>query len=345
MKNKIIFIGPLSRTEKPEGGDQFKNKILVALFQDYFTVEIVNSLRWKKNVFFFIKIINLVFFKRSGILVISVSYKSALLFIRLLHFFRYPLNQTIYFVIGGYAGKYIKQNQKLLPIISQLKCIIVEGALIKKEMDSPLLKSPVHIIPNIKQFNKNFYPVKPVMTDKFKFVFLSRIIPEKGIADIFEASSMIRANHPELDFSITFYGPLESSFSNTFKECLDSNHLYGGSLDLVSGQEESYKKLSEFGCMLFPTRYKSEGFPGVIVDAFICGLPVIATRWNMNEEIIEDKWNGLLVPPGDIKALAWAMITIMTDNDLCRYLSSNSLTCRNHYHLDAVKDRILELID
>ena len=46
--------------------------------------------------------------------------------------------------------------------------------------------------------------------------------------------------------------------------------------------------------MAFPSYYQGEGFPTVIVEAFISGLPVLASRWKYNEEIITHEYNGLL---------------------------------------------------
>jgi glycosyltransferase involved in cell wall biosynthesis len=54
----------------------------------------------------------------------------------------------------------------------------------------------------------------------------------------------------------------------------------------------------------FLSYWKGEGFTGVIIDAFIAGVPVIATGWNMNTEIIEDGINGFVIPPNDTVSLA-----------------------------------------
>ena len=46
---------------------------------------------------------------------------------------------------------------------------------------------------------------------------------------------------------------------------------------------------------MFPTYWHGEGFPGVIIDACITGLPVTASDWNMNSELIKNGVNGYLV--------------------------------------------------
>jgi glycosyltransferase involved in cell wall biosynthesis len=50
----------------------------------------------------------------------------------------------------------------------------------------------------------------------------------------------------------------------------------------------------------FPSRY--EGFPGAVVEALACGIPVVASRIPMHEEAIEDGRTGLLVPVASVDA-------------------------------------------
>lgn len=67
-----------------------------------------------------------------------------------------------------------------------------------------------------------------------------------------------------------------------------------------------------------------EGFGNVIIEAMACGTPVIATRCPSGpEEIIEDGSNGLLVPPADKRALADAILSILSDEKLARKLAGN----------------------
>jgi len=56
-----------------------------------------------------------------------------------------------------------------------------------------------------------------------------------------------------------------------------------------------------------PTQAPQEGYPGVIVEAFLCGTPVVASRWRAVPEIVEDDVNGLLFEPGDAAGLAEAL--------------------------------------
>jgi colanic acid/amylovoran biosynthesis glycosyltransferase len=61
---------------------------------------------------------------------------------------------------------------------------------------------------------------------------------------------------------------------------------------------------------------KREGIPVVLMEAMACGLPVIASRLSGIPELIDHELHGLLLPPGDVEALAAAITRLSTDTDL-----------------------------
>jgi glycosyltransferase involved in cell wall biosynthesis len=67
--------------------------------------------------------------------------------------------------------------------------------------------------------------------------------------------------------------------------------------------------------VVLPTRY-GEGVPTVLLEAAACGRPIIATDVPGCKDITIDGYNGLLVPPGDPKALANAINKLICDADL-----------------------------
>ena len=98
----------------------------------------------------------------------------------------------------------------------------------------------------------------------------------------------------------------------------------------------SYNLLSEYSCMLFPTFWQGEGFPGVIIDAYIAGLPVISSDWNMNSELIEDGETGFLVPVQNAKMLADKMLDLIKNPELVMNMRINTLAKAKDYHIDSV---------
>jgi glycosyltransferase involved in cell wall biosynthesis len=97
--------------------------------------------------------------------------------------------------------------------------------------------------------------------------------------------------------------------------------------------------------MLFPTYWQGEGFPGAIIDAFVSGVPVIASDWNMNREIIIHEKNGLLVPPGDAMSLALAMKRMIFDGELRIKMGKRSNEFARKYHVDYVFPQLCHIIE
>ena len=96
--------------------------------------------------------------------------------------------------------------------------------------------------------------------------------------------------------------------------------------------------------MLFPTFWKGEGFPGVIIDAFVSGLPVIASDWNMNAEVVVDGENGFVIKANCVDALMDKMkYALMNKNQLIEIGKNNQLKAKN-YHIDRIWPQLLKLL-
>jgi poly-gamma-glutamate synthesis protein (capsule biosynthesis protein) len=73
--------------------------------------------------------------------------------------------------------------------------------------------------------------------------------------------------------------------------------------------------LSGYDALLLPTYHDGEGYPGVVLEAFGVGIPVICTRWRALPEIV-DETCGLLVEPRDSESLLEAMTKLVSDPEL-----------------------------
>jgi glycosyltransferase involved in cell wall biosynthesis len=74
---------------------------------------------------------------------------------------------------------------------------------------------------------------------------------------------------------------------------------------------------------LFVLPSRREGLPVALLEAMSCGLPCVASRLpGSTDTIIDDGDNGLLVPPGDVEALAAAMAAVLQDAGLAARLGA-----------------------
>ncbi|MGM0608816.1 MAG: glycosyltransferase, partial [Candidatus Muiribacteriota bacterium] len=119
---------------------------------------------------------------------------------------------------------------------------------------------------------------------------------EKGVLELVEAANKLGG-----EYTVDFYG---SVVEESLVEKINSaNATYKGLLK----PEDVTKRLAQYDVLVLPTFWSGEGYPGVIIEAFSVGLPVVATTLDGIKEIVDDGKSGILVPPKDVDALAHAM--------------------------------------
>lgn len=95
---------------------------------------------------------------------------------------------------------------------------------------------------------------------------------------------------------------------------------------------------------LFVLASKSEAFPMAIIEAITCGLPIVSTSTPGACEIITDGKNGLLVPIADDKALARAMLKILSDKKLAHKLTQANKNWINDISISIIIPKYEELL-
>lgn len=141
-------------------------------------------------------------------------------------------------------------------------------------------------------------------------VFISRLDSRKGIYELLEACRSL----PE-QCHLYVYGPPSFGFDPA---AFDGHPkaTYRGVLDPA----DVPRVLSEHDLLLLPSFYTGDGHPGIIVEAFQCHVPVIATKLRGIAEVVQDEENGLLVEPGSVESLKAAIHRILNDPGLYRRL-------------------------
>ena len=155
------------------------------------------------------------------------------------------------------------------------------------------------------------------------FSFISHVRPEKGIYELARAVRLLGARQ---DFEVRVYGPLFPEVDLSMLKISDKIS-YRGSLD----PDEVSAVIHASDVVLLPSWYDGEGHPGTLIEAFVLGRPVIATRWKYIPEVVEDSVNGLLVDPKDSASLANAMRRILNDRSLLKVLADGARQSASHF--------------
>lgn len=322
MVNKVILVGAINEGNVPTCGETMKNQLFVKRFNELFDKVItVDTLNWKKRPWILIKLFFTLLFNHGAKVVISAS-GAATILIKFLYYV--PLKKNVYFwVVGGDFSQFIDSGFYSVKSLKKLKCILVQGKSMVDSLAKYGLYNVVHV-PNSKPINFN-PTIKPKDNQEpYRFVFLSRVHPEKGISEIIYATKLLNQEGLSNRFCVDFYGKIEPGYDAKFKQLISEypNLTYKGFLNLT--ENKGYEILSVYDVMLFPTYWGGEGFPGVVLDANMAGLPIIASDWNMNREVIKEGETGFIIPVKDPKALANCMKNIMTNKVDLFIMSQNA---------------------
>lgn len=196
-----------------------------------------------------------------------------------------------YFVVGGWLREFLEDKPLHRKMLSKIKGIHAETKRLKSELEEYYQFKNVDVFPNFRFFD--FVPAKNE-SSKLRLVFMARVNKMKGLDWIFNLVEYISIHQLQNKFSLTFYGPLNKDDEKYFFGELKKYSFaeYRGTLQ----PNEIHKTLNHYDLMLLPTHYYTEGLPGSIVDAYIAGIPVIATEWKHAYEFIEDGFSGYIIP-------------------------------------------------
>ena len=147
-----------------------------------------------------------------------------------------------------------------------------------------------------------------------EILFLSNLIPSKGVGDLLEACCLLRDRG--IPFSCRFVGgETETITKRVLLECIERKGLQ--SMVRYDGPLFGAEKQSAFAhadVFVLPTR--EDCFPLVILEAMAAGIPVVSTYEGGIPDEVDEGVTGLLCGSGDSLALADALQKLITDEDL-----------------------------
>lgn len=134
----------------------------------------------------------------------------------------------------------------------------------------------------------------PKDSKKIRFLFIGRIMKEKGVDELFEAARSIKKIYPNVTFDIV--GPMEDDYKEMIQSLMEKGIIY------YHGYQEDVKSFIEkCHCFVLPSYH--EGMANTLLEAGAMGRPLITSRIHGCMEAVEDGKNGYLVDVQDIRGL------------------------------------------
>lgn len=227
-------------------------------------------------------------------------------------------------------------KRRILMFTDKLTCacathIIPEGEGVKSDLiTGRITKKHLKVLGfgNVKGIDLTQYVItdelkaksEKLRSEKFTFLFVGRIVRDKGINELVEAFNKLSQT---VDARLLLIGPYEDTIdpiSEHSRELIEKNPTIE-SLGAKYGEELlSYYAASD--CFVFPS-YR-EGFPNTVIEAGAMNLPSIVTDINGSREIIINGENGVIVPSQNADALYDAMLNMVNNQEERERMADNA---------------------
>jgi glycosyltransferase involved in cell wall biosynthesis len=239
-----------------------------------------------------------------------------------------------YYAIGTFAGTTLRPVQLAVwrRLVARADVVAAEGDEVRDEMIE-LLGVPsdrVTMTPNGRDPGE-FTP-RPGEPDRVvpTVTFVGALTDSKRPGRFVDMVAGLRSDGTDLRAQMVGDGPLRPALEEPAR---------AGGVELLGSRPDVAALLTESDLMVFPSSSTGEGMPGVLIEAGLCGIPVVATDVPGVRTVIEHGVTGLVVPEDDLDALVAAARLLVALGRAAR------ARCVDRFSLDAVAATWLSLLD
>lgn len=229
-------------------------------------------------------------------------------------------------------------KRRLLMLTDKITCacathVIPEGEGVKNDLlNNGITKKPIRVLGygNVKGVDMVRFSRRPEvkaaaakLQDEtlFTFVFVGRIVRDKGINELCEAFEKLNSLNPNTRLFLV--GKFEDNLnpiSDHSRHTIENNPAIRAVGPQYGDDLLAYYAASD--CLVTPS-YR-EGFPNTVLEAGAMGVPSIVTDINGSREIIIEGKNGTIIPSKNVEALYKAMERMVVDVNWRKTMANNA---------------------
>ena len=293
---RVALIGSIGYGESTSSGQVIRTRILYKALLDHYGscgVYMINTSDYSHHI---LSIIGRTLFSifSSDTYIVILSGNGRKVFFPVLRFFKKAFGKNVLNnIIGGDYASSVRKYPKYIKYSNAFDVNWVQMPSMKIEVEQEGIHN-VEVLPNSKPLVIVSEELLEMNSQKpFRFCTFSRVSKAKGIELAINAIEEINREVGETVAELTIYGKPDDDYAQEFKDVMGKTTeaiKYGGIVDYDKASEE----LRKYHMLLFPTTFYGEGFPGTIIDAYSSGVPVIASDWKFNPELIESGQTGYI---------------------------------------------------
>jgi glycosyltransferase involved in cell wall biosynthesis len=173
-------------------------------------------------------------------------------------------------------------------------------------------------------------PAAVVQPERKLLLAVGRMSEEKGFAGLIRAFATLVDQHPQWDLVILGDGPLRPVLAQQIEEAGLSRRVY---MPGRAGNVGAWYERAD----LYVLSSRVEGFPNTLGEAMAHGCASVSFDCDTGpRDLIRHEADGLLVPPGDVQALAQSLGRLMHDDALRARLAERGVEVRSRYSMERV---------
>lgn len=169
---------------------------------------------------------------------------------------------------------------------------------------------------------EHFNFCRDLSEDKFVVTFVGRLLKDKGVVDIVEASKMV-ADKGYSDIAFQIVGEIFPQNPSSIDQAYIEASASLPNLRWLGRRDDISKVYAETDVAILPSYYR-EGIPKSLIEAASCGCPLISTNLPGCSEVCIDGYNGVSVQAKSPAQIADAVISLYNDRLLCDTYSRHS---------------------
>jgi glycosyltransferase involved in cell wall biosynthesis len=189
--------------------------------------------------------------------------------------------------------------------LKKVKVVFFENADNQKTfLESKIINEERTCVLNGAGVNLEEYPFTPYPEDngEIRFLFIGRIMREKGVDELFEVAKQIRKEYPNVFFDIV--GPMEDDYSEIVNELVNAKVI-----NYYGYQEDVRPFIARSHCVVLPSHH--EGMSNTLLEAGAMGRPLITSNIPGCKEITINMLNGFTHEPKQPDDLHKAITTFI----------------------------------
>lgn len=180
---------------------------------------------------------------------------------------------------------------------------ITNSSYVKEQFEKKGMACPSKVSVVYNGVNLNHLPESVVLSDVSCVALVGRVVPGKGHSILIEAARVLREEG--LLLNIEFIGAIRNqSYKNDLVKKIEACGL-NNAVTFVGEVSDIYRQLKHVSCVVLPSLM--EGFPNVLLEAMVAGLPVIASDISDNRLIVDEGETGFLFASSDVAELVSAL--------------------------------------